>query len=59
MDEIEALIEILEYSQKKNGSDKPITIGHLLAMLKKAQRKVEAYGYDCDMIQAKYDMDGD
>ena len=40
MSEWEYLEEILEYSIKKNG-DKPITLKHLLAMMKLADKKFE------------------
>jgi len=40
MDEsYETLIEILEASVKKNGADKVLTLGHLLAIVKMAERE--------------------
>jgi len=35
------LIEILEASVKKNGADKVLTLGHLLAILKMAEREAD------------------
>jgi len=34
---IEKLIQLLEVSVKKHGADKPLTIGHLLNLLKKVK----------------------
>ncbi len=35
----EYLIEVLEASVKKNGADKVLTLGHLLAIVKMAERE--------------------
>jgi len=39
--ELEKLIEILEASVIKNGGSKPLTLSHLLNIVKKAQRELE------------------
>lgn len=39
MEEWYKFIEILEASVKKNGADKPITLGHLLAITKMVERE--------------------
>lgn len=39
--ELETLIEIVEHSVKKNGSDKPLTLGHFLNLLKLANKKIQ------------------
>jgi len=47
--EIDILIEILEHSVKKNGPDKPVTLGHLLNLIKLANKeseKEDVYPYD-------------
>ena len=36
------LIKILEISQKKNGADFPLTVGHLLNIIKMTQRVTAA-----------------
>jgi hypothetical protein len=41
MDEFNLLIDLLEASIKKNG-DKPLTLSHLLNMLKMVRRRIEA-----------------
>lgn len=41
MEGLSKLIEILEASVKKNGKDKPVTLGHLLAILKMAEKDLE------------------
>lgn len=39
---ISDLIKILEISQKKNGADFPLTVGHLLNIVKMTQRVTAA-----------------
>lgn len=38
MESYEFLIKILEESVKRNGADKPVTIGHLLNIIKLAKK---------------------
>lgn len=49
MEEFEKLIEILEASVKKNGADKPITLGHLLNIVKKAQKTLIKEDFESDL----------
>ncbi len=55
------LIEVLERSVKKNGPDKPLTIGHLLNLLKMAkreeERKQEERDQMLDMVYAEMQVD--
>jgi hypothetical protein len=51
--EIQILIEVLEHSVKKNGADKPVTLGHLLNLVRLADKieqkeadKNDYCGYD-------------
>jgi hypothetical protein len=46
--EIQILIEVLEHSVKKNGADKPVTLGHLLNLVRLAD-KIEQEEDDNDM----------
>lgn len=41
MEELGYIIQILEKSVEKHGADKPLTIGHLLNILKMADRQME------------------
>ena len=52
------LIDILEKSIKKNG-DKPLTLSHLLNILKMVQRKKDKEEENLDLIQAEFDSWGD
>ena len=36
--EIDILIEVLQNSVKKNGADKPVTLGHLLNLIQLADK---------------------
>jgi len=47
--EIQILIEVLEHSVKKNGADKPVTLGHLLNLVRLAD-KIEEKEADEDNI---------
>ena len=49
-EEWEKLMEILEVSQKKNG-DKPITISHLLNIVKMIDRDMQRKGQLHDMLE--------
>lgn len=40
-DTFQQLISILEESVKKNGKDYPLTLGHLLNMIRLAEKQVE------------------
>lgn len=53
--ELDILIEILEASLKKNG-DKPLTISHLLNIIKKAERYTEESDNQMD-IYYSYNQD--
>jgi hypothetical protein len=46
--EIQILIEVLEHSVKKNGADKPVTLGHLLNLVRLAD-KIEEKEADNDI----------
>lgn len=39
--ELQTLIELVEHSVKKNGNDKPLTLGHFLNLLKLADKKIQ------------------
>ncbi len=54
MSELDKLIEILEASVKKNGSETALTLGHFLNILKKAQRDLEQEEF-YDGMQAFYE----
>lgn len=51
-EEWERLMEILEASQKKNG-DKPITISHLLNIVKMIDRDMQREGQLHDMLEGR------
>ena len=57
MDTLETLIDILEMSVKKNGADKVLTVGHLLNILKMAERRAEDSGECDDLIAAACERD--
>jgi hypothetical protein len=46
--EIQILIEVLEHSVKKNGADKPVTLGHLLNLLRLADKIEEKEDAEAD-----------
>ncbi len=46
--EIWELIEVLEKSVEKNGKDYPLTLGHLLNILKKMEREQDD---ECDATE--------
>ena len=56
--DVTELIDILEKSIKKNG-DKPLTLSHLLNILKMVQRKKDKEEENLDLIQAEFDSWGD
>ena len=52
-DTLDTLIEILTHSIKKNG-DKPLTLSHALAILKKAQRDRDREDFE-DLVGMGHD----
>lgn len=51
---IEALIYTLEHGIEKNG-DKPLTLSHLLNILKKVERDMDRYAFYSDMEGAHHE----
>lgn len=46
MEDLYNFIRVLEASVKKNGADKPLTLGHLLAIFKMVERNSSNNGPD-------------
>jgi hypothetical protein len=51
---IEELINVLEHSIKKNG-DKPLTLSHLLNILKKVERDADKSDFYGDLEGARHE----
>jgi hypothetical protein len=49
-DAIETLVDIMEESVRRNGKDKPLTLGHFLNILRMAQRTRESASESPDIF---------